>query len=272
MRPILVHIGTLAVPSHDACIALGVVLAALVFAGEVRRCGVQGDERLLWIAAAALAGGALGAKLATAWQYVALTGDATLGGILVRGGRSILGGLTGAYAGAVLAKHALRYAARTGDLFVPGVALGMAVGRVGCLLAEPPGAPNALGWGIRLTADEAARIPGCPAWCAAGVPLHPSFAYESAFHLLAVATLWWWLRAPGAAARRARTPEGALWVRWLLAYGAFRFAVEFVRGHDVAWLGLTRSQLFLLAALPLVAWRVATLRRIAPAAPLAAPA
>jgi len=99
------------------------------------------------------------------FMVVVFGGVGNLWGMLVGGlSMGVVNQLLEPYAGAVLAKRALRYSARTGDLFVPGVALGMAVGRVGCLLAEPPGAPNALGWGIRLTADEAARIPGCPAW------------------------------------------------------------------------------------------------------------
>ena len=167
---------------------------------------------------------------------------------MVRGGRSILGGLAGAYAGAVLAKRVVGYRRRTGDLFAPAVALGMAVGRVGCLLSEPPGTPTALPWGVHLTATEAARTPGCPPWCWGGVPLHPSFAYEIAFHLLAFAVLW-------ATRRRRPAPEGARWVWYLLAYAVFRFAVEFVRGNEVVWQGLTRGQLFLLATGPALSWR-----------------
>jgi len=41
----------------------------------------------------------------------------------------------------------------------------------------------------------------------------------------------------------------------------FRFAVEFTRATDVLALGLTGSQWFLLAAAPLLAWRVARVQR-----------
>ena len=73
---------------------------------------------------------------------------------------------------------------------------------------------------------------------AAGVPLHPSFAYEIAFHARAFAVLWFWLR-------RRSLPPGETFVWYVAAYGVFRFLVEFVRGNDVAWAGLTRPQLFL---------------------------
>jgi phosphatidylglycerol---prolipoprotein diacylglyceryl transferase len=247
MHPTLIRVGPLALESHGTFILLGVLAAAALFRHEARRLGVWGDERVLWIVAGTLAAGAVGAKLATAWHYVADTGDASLGGILVRGGRSILGGLAGAYVGAVLTKKAVGYRRRTGDLFAPAVAMGMAVGRVGCLLSEPPGTPTSLPWGIRLTPAQAAAIHGCPAWCAAGAPLHPSFAYEIAFHLAAFAALWWWLRP--------RThEEGDLFKLYLLGYAVFRFLVEFVRGNEVVWHGLTRSQLFLVPSTALLAW------------------
>ena len=41
------------------------------------------------------------------------------------------------------------------------------------------------------------------------------------------------------------------------AYAIFRFFVEFVRGNEVVWLGLTRPQLFLLVTIPVVLARIA---------------
>lgn len=60
------------------------------------------------------------------------------------GSRSVLGGLTGAYAGVLIAKRLIGYREKTGDLFAPAVALGMAVGRIGCFLTEAPGRPTEL--------------------------------------------------------------------------------------------------------------------------------
>ncbi|GAA3338587.1 hypothetical protein GCM10020358_19210 [Amorphoplanes nipponensis] len=86
-----------------------------------------------------------------------------------------------------------------------------------------------------------------------GVPLHPSFAYEIAFHLLALAAL--------VLARDRITRPDALFTAYLAGYAGFRFAVEFVRGNEVVAAGLTRPQWFLLACAPLLAGRVAALRR-----------
>jgi prolipoprotein diacylglyceryltransferase len=81
------------------------------------------------------------------------------------------------------------------------------------------------------------------------VPLHPSFVYEIAFHAVAFVLL---------VRYRDRLAEPAeLFTLYIGAYAAFRFAVEFVRGNELAWMGLTRPQLFLAVVLPLVLWRVA---------------
>ncbi|TNM50162.1 prolipoprotein diacylglyceryl transferase [Nocardioides albidus] len=232
------------IPTHELFVGLGVAVAAGVFVIEARRRG-QTDERLVYVVAGALVGGALLMRLGTWAQHLDLRDNATLAEQWVYGNRSVLGGLVGAWLGVHVTKRLVGYRARTGDLFAPAVALGMAVGRIGCLLTELPGTPNRLGWGIRLDEADAARF-GAPA----GVPLHPSFAYEIAFHLAAFVVLWLWLR-------RADLPPGTTFVWYVGAYGVFRFLVELVRGNDVAWLGLTRPQLFLAATVPLVLARIA---------------
>ena len=105
-------------------------------------------------------------RLSTSWQYVEVTSDSPLNA-LANGGKSILGGLAGAYAGALITKRWLGYRGRTGDLFAPAVALGMAIGRWGCFLTEEPGRPTTLPWGIRLAPSAGARIPHCEG-CIAG--------------------------------------------------------------------------------------------------------
>ena len=248
MHPVLFHIGTWPVPSHEAFIFLGVVAATMVFWRQADRSGPF-DERLLWIVAGTLFAGAIGAKVGTGWRYVTVTHDHSFAGILARGGRSIVGGLAGAYVGAVLTKRLVGYRRRTGDLFAPAVALGMAIGRIGCFLSEQIGTPTTLPWGLQFSDETLRRIPNCP-YCVPGVGLHPSFIYEIVFHaamLVWLITYW----------RPRITVEGDLFKIYLLAYAIFRFFVEFVRGNPVLWNGLTGSQLFLIpSTLLLVAYFV----------------
>ncbi|MDP2772023.1 MAG: prolipoprotein diacylglyceryl transferase [Nocardioides sp.] len=231
-------------PTHELFVLLGVLAAGAVFAIEARRRG-QTDERLAFVILGAVVGGAVFMRMGTWLQHVDLRDNASLVEQWLYGNRSILGGLVGAWLGVHVAKRVTGYRSRTGDLFAPAVALGMAVGRIGCLLTETPGTPTAGGWGFTLDAAAAERT-GAPA----GVGLHPSFVYEIVFHAVAFAVLWFWLR-------HRSLPPGESFVWYVASYGVFRFLVEFVRGNEVAWEGLTRPQLFLMATIPLVLARIA---------------
>lgn len=230
--------------AHGFFVGLGVLAATLVFVAEARRRG-QTDDRLFAVVAGALVGGAIFMRMGTWLQHVDLRENASLTEQWLYGNRSILGGLVGAWIGVHLAKRLTGYRLRTGDLFAPAVALGMAVGRIGCLLTEKPGTPTGHGWGITLDAATAERL-SAPA----GVPLHPSLAYEIVFQLVAFAVLWFWLR-------HRPLPPGESFTLYVAAYGVFRFLVEFVRGNEIVWEGLTRPQLVLAVTIPLVLARIA---------------
>jgi len=229
--------------THGLFVALGVLVAAGVFVSEARRRG-QTDEKVLYVVTGALVGGALLMRMGTWLQHADLSSNADPVQQWLYGNRSILGGLLGAWLGVHVTKRLVGYRARTGDLFAPAVAAGMAVGRVGCLLTEVPGTPTSLPWGVELSQADAARL-----HVDAGVAMHPSFAYEIAFHALAFGVLWMWLR-------HRSLPPGETFVLYVAAYGVFRFLVEFVRGNEVFWLGLTRPQLFLACTIPLVLGRI----------------
>ena len=249
MHPVIARLGGLTVGSHEFFVGLGVLVAAAVVVLEARRRGMWGDGMLVAIAGG-LVGGGIGMR-STSWlRSPDLALNASVTDVWQYGAKSVLGGLTGAYLGVLLAKRLVGYRVRTGDVFAPAVALGMAVGRIGCLLTEPPGRLTSLPWGIRLTPEQVAAIPGCTT-CVPGVPLHPSFAYEIAFQLAAFGWLLW---------LRPRMPvPGSLLTAYLAAYAVFRFGVEFTRDNEVVLAGLTRGQWFILALSPLLAWRVALL-------------
>ncbi|PZF99186.1 prolipoprotein diacylglyceryl transferase family protein, partial [Nonomuraea aridisoli] len=128
-------------PYHEIFVGLGVLVASVVFVREARRRGALNEQSLVAVAGA-LVGGAIGMRLA-GWLETLDPQD-----LWLYGSRSILGGLTGAYVGVLVAKRITGYKERTGDLFAPAVALGMAVGRIGCHLTEAPGRPTDLPWGV----------------------------------------------------------------------------------------------------------------------------
>ncbi len=236
------------VDTHGLFVGLGVLAAVIVFVSEARRRR-HTDDRLLIVVTGALVGGALFMRLGTWLQHLDLRQNASLAEQWAYGNRSILSGLVGAWLGVHLAKRLCGYRLRTGDLFAPAVALGMGIGRVGCLLTELPGTPTGFSWGITLDRSDASRLGADP-----GVQLHPSFAYEIAFHLAAFAVIWFWLR-------RRSLPPGESFVWYVAGYAVFRFLVEFVRGNEVVWHGLTRPQLFLAVVISLVVLRIVTQAR-----------
>lgn len=234
--------------SHETFVALGLGAAGVVFLIEKRRRGVS-DPRIPYLVLGALVGAALLSRLGTWAQHLDPSKNLSLIDQLIHGNASMLSALVGAWLGVHVAKRIVRYPDRTGDLFSPAVALAMCIGRIGCLLTERPGTPTGQGWGIVLSADAAART-GAPA----GVPLHPSFVYEIAFHAVAFALLWFWLR-------HRRIAAGETLTLYIAAYGVFRFLIEFVRGGDIAWMGFTRPQLFLMVTIPLLLARIAVMAR-----------
>lgn len=241
---------------HGLFVLLGTGVAAALFLAESRRRRVL-DDRLFAVLVGGLLCGAVAARLGVLGRYLQLDPAPSLQGLLLRGGQSVLGGLAGAYLGVLLTKRLVGYRASTGDLFAPAVALGLAVGRIGCLLTEPPGRPTGAAWGMVVTEP----MPALPAaWV--GLPLHPSYAYEIAFHAAAFLIL---LRLRG----RPGFGSGDLFKLYLFGYALFRFAVEFVRANPVVALGLTGSQLFLLPSTLLLAgaWLFRRRHRLAASPP-----
>ena len=86
------------------------------FARFLGRDGIL-DGRIVLISMAALAGGAIGARLLTSWEIIdeVQAADLPLTYVVTHVPRSIIGGLVGGYVAIVLSKRALGYTRSTGD-------------------------------------------------------------------------------------------------------------------------------------------------------------
>jgi phosphatidylglycerol:prolipoprotein diacylglycerol transferase len=242
MRPILVTVGSTAILSHEFFVAVGAAVALFI---SIRIAIVRGrmSHELVWIAAAGLVMAAIFSRFGLAIRYALEPGAATFAGLLEYGGRTLLGGLVGAYLGVILMKRLIGYKRDTGDVFVPGVALGIAIGRIGCALSERPGTPTALPWGVHVAPERARLLPDCEG-CLTGNAMHPSFLYESLF----LAFLGWWLLRVSRRGLPAWMAEGDLFKAFLFLYAGFRFLVEYVRGNPEMLFSLSGSQLMVLPA------------------------
>lgn len=174
------------------------------------------DGRLPYIYAAALCGAFVGAKLAfllaEGWHF------RDSWPVLVSG-HSITGALLGGTVAVEAAKKVLGYARATGDLFAVTVPLAVAIGRIGCLAAG-------CCLGVECSAEHADAW-----WAMADAHGHarwPSPVVEMAFNVGFAA---WAL-----AAWRFDWQRDQRFNLYLIGYGAFRFAHEFVR-DDARWVG-----------------------------------
>jgi phosphatidylglycerol---prolipoprotein diacylglyceryl transferase len=107
------------------------------------------------------------------------------------------------------------------DIAVPGIALGQAIGRLGCLSAGCCyGKPTHMPWGIIFTNNYAYENVGVPL----NIPLHPTQIYESlgAFCLF----LYLMRRFP------KKHVDGQILLEYVSLYALMRFAIEFFRDDD----------------------------------------
>ena len=232
-----VELGSVLVSTHDFFTMLGLLVGVAWYYRALHRDRLL-EPRIVIISVAALLGGAVGAHLITSWEVADEVAQAglPLTYVLTHGPKSILGGLAGGYLAIVISKRVLGYHLSTGDYYAAAIPLALAIGRIGCFLAELPlGTPTSLPWGMTVSPEPAAAFPRCPG---GGGPMHPSMLYEIGFHAAAFALIW--RRSPLLPIR------GDTLKLYLLAYGLFRFGVEFVRGNEVQAFALTGPQLVLI--------------------------
>ena len=117
MLPSLTFWG-LGVPTHEFFTVAGFLVAGAVLA-RTSRGERRWDGDLGWLVAGMLVGAAIFTKAGTAWRYVIEADDPSLVDVWLYGGKSLLGGLAGAYVGVLVTKRLIGYRRSTGDLFGP---------------------------------------------------------------------------------------------------------------------------------------------------------
>lgn len=244
MYPTLARWGELTLYTHDVFSVVALVVGFAIYYAELRRRGWL-DSTIVWISLAALLGGAIGARVVTAWErpeiYAAIT-SLPLTVAIERSGKSIIGGIAGGYLAIVLAKRAFGYRRSTGDAYVLAIPVATAIGRIGCFLSELPlGTPTTLPWGVSVSSTAASAFPVCPG---CGGAMHPTMLYEIAFNLVAVVLLWRFRD-------RVPVPGDALKL-YLLGAAGFRFLVEFIRTSPRQALELTAPQWVLIPMIALL--------------------
>jgi phosphatidylglycerol---prolipoprotein diacylglyceryl transferase len=190
---------------------------------EGRRAGLDVDA-LGSLGIWAIAGAIIGAKalmIARAFpEYAAAPSEMFSLSVLTSAGDFYGGFIGGLIASAIFfRRHPELPFWRVADLCGPAIALGQAIGRIGCLMAgDDYGRPTNLPWAVTFSDPDAGRIGGAPL----GIPLHPVQLYESIACLILFGVL---VRL----SRRKRF-DGEVILAYTLLYAIVRFVLEFFRG------------------------------------------
>jgi phosphatidylglycerol:prolipoprotein diacylglycerol transferase len=234
LYPLKFDLGPLQITGFGLMMMAAFLMGGWVMERDLQSRKLAPDYAWSVIVAAAI-GGIIGAKI---W-YVAL--HQNLDALLSRGGLVWYGGFVGGLLAVIGTgwRHRIP-TAFTADLVAPALAIGYAVGRVGCFLIQDDyGGPTDLPWGVKF--PEGWPPTTAQNLSAVGVPIpdgvspfdvlavHPTQLYETAAMLLAFALIWRWRRLPRG--------TGWLFGVYLACAGVERFLVEFVRAKDDRILG-----------------------------------
>ncbi len=233
MHPVLFKIGPLTLYSYGALLAAAFVLGVLLARRRAPAMGVE-PQLISDLALYILLGILVGARLLhviSAWgSYRAVPLDALK---VWEGGLAFHGGLIGALMASLIYLRCRRVSPwRVGDVLAPSIALGHAIGRLGCLLngccfgkvtgsscgiSFPPGS---------LASQEHFSRGLIPSAACSSLPVLPTQIF-SALALLGIFALLLLLT------RRATFPGEVFW-GYILLYGGARFVLELFRGDNPA--------------------------------------
>jgi phosphatidylglycerol:prolipoprotein diacylglycerol transferase len=224
MYPQVFHIGSFFLPTYGLLVALGFLTGLWTAARLAGKAGLDREAVLnlgVYTAIAGLAGAKL-FMLAMDFGYYLQHPAEIFSLATLQAAGIFYGGLIFALATAFwyMRRKNLPGLA-TADAFAPGIAIGHAVGRLGCFAAGCCwGAESHLPWAVTFTNPEAHRLVGVPL----GVPLQPTQLYEAAAEAAIFLILYRQFFRP----HRPGTIIGL----YLVLYSSARFLVEFVRAHD----------------------------------------
>jgi phosphatidylglycerol---prolipoprotein diacylglyceryl transferase len=234
--PIFLKLGPLVIHTYGIFIALGFLTAIILASTRAQEFKVDRDfifDLSFWILIAAIIC-ARAMEVLTNLTYYRIEPLRMIK--IWEGGLSFYGGLAGGVLGGVLyVKHRKLSVWNIGDLVVPYLALGQAIGRIGCFFAG-------CCYGKVCSASWAVHFDNPQALAPTGIALHPTQIYES----LADFLIFLILLNVG----KKREFPGQTFLLYFVLYSAVRFIIEFYRGDNPAvWYGFTLYQIISVAIL-----------------------
>lgn len=226
-------LGPLRVSPHGLFTAVGFVAGARLLLPVTRAQGIDDDDVYSMLYRAAI-GALIGARLAYALNHFSEYADDPLSVLKVwEGGISLFGGIAGGVLAAATVMKARRLQLwRLLDAAAPGLALGIAIGRIGDLMVgDHLGKVTDSPLGFRCTGADTASP--CLAPLGQGVHMPALYDLVNASLLLAVLLVL----------RRRQRWDGFLIIFAAGWYGLGRLIEDFFRVDDQVALGLSGSQI-----------------------------
>ena len=223
--PVLLTLGPVQIRWYGLMYVIGFIAAYLLVMYQAKRFGwrlmsLHLDNLHLYLILGVVIGGRLGyAMFYNPSYYLAHPLDIAA---IWTGGMSFHGGCVGALgAGWLYCRRSDLDFWKAADLFIVTVPIGLFFGRLGNFInGELYGRITLMPWGMVFPE-------GGP------LPRHPSQLYEAALEGLLLFLILWGVKAkPWQGNNRDRWPHGVILALFLVLYGLFRFAVEFVREPD----------------------------------------
>ena len=257
MIPILLRLGPITIYSYGLMMALGFIAADIACTSEFQRHGFKGEwasTLILWTAISGVAapGFTISSTIGTTTQPIPRKCFCQ-----AQGSSGSEGWREESIASYIVARHYRIPWPVLADMAAPGLVIGHAIGRIGCLLSGDgdwgtvsnlPWAmayPKAIvGWTGRTvmvlsSGNTLVAAPGCTSTgCAPWVRVHPAPVYETILYTGVFLVLW--------ALRKRINIDGQLFYLYLIMAGACRFAVEFIRVNPRVLWGLSEAQLIAL--------------------------
>ena len=218
----IIHLGPIPIRAWGLLVALG-FLVGILFSRFLARKDKNLQEHIVNLGLWSLLGGIFGSRLLfilTDFKYF-LNNPIEIFQIW-NGGMSIVGGLILAilFNYLYIQKHKLNFW-KLGDLIAPGLALGLAIGRVGCFLIH----------------DHVGTVMAVPHFW--GINFEGQIRHENALYLiLSNALMFVFLLI----LRHFAKKEGMVFLGFLAWYSLARISLDFFRDFEVKYFNLTDAQ------------------------------
>ncbi|MBZ5513416.1 MAG: prolipoprotein diacylglyceryl transferase [Acidobacteriia bacterium] len=224
MHPILFDFGFFQLPTYGVLLVTALVTAIYTAVREGKREGLESGRLLdfsTWLIVVALVG-AKALMVLTDWRFYWENPSEILSRSTLLAGGVFYGGFIAAVFFAVWYVRVYRLPLwKVFDIYAPGIALGLGIGRLGCFAAGCDyGKPTTSALGVVFKSRVAHEVAGTPL----GVRLHPTQIYESLACLLIFAILVW--------SFRTKRYDGQIFLRYITLYAVARFLIEFLRGDE----------------------------------------